>query len=762
MTNLGRPDEQKETERRLNRSGSRLPQVAGYEVLEELGRGGMAAVYRARHLKLNRIVALKVLVSAHHASSEMLERFEGEARLIAGLSNPGIVQIHEVGTTDGLPYLALEYVPGGSLAARLAQAPITARQAAEMTLQMARSMQVAHLAGIVHRDLKPANVLLDAEGHPKIADFGIAKDLSSGAGQTRTGDVIGTPNYMAPEQASGISKTIGPATDVYALGAILYEMLTGRPPFRGQDPVETVLLVLTQEPVTVRRLAPRVDLDLETICSKCLQKDARKRYAVAGELADDLQRFLNGEPIRARRAAPPERVVKWVRRHPAWSALLAVLIFSIGGFTSYALWKNAQLSQLLNERNRSLSRSEQNFRNAITAVTRRIYSAGALQSDPIREELAFFEEIRKQAGDSEAARWERASAAGWCGTLLAKINEPARAEQAFAEALAAFQELHREFPDKLVHRRELADVQARYANFLSGQTRFDESQLQFDAAIRNFEELIQNLHDPEPNPPAELSDLKRQLRGQLAMVLNNSGVMLRQRGADPLARYQQALQIREELAGESPNDSQTVLDLAVSRMNLGAYHQAAQDWESAEALYRQSLIDFGQIPAEESKNEVVRNAIAGAQLNLAQVLTQVEDPEATQWFRSGTQLLEEWVKLSPRSVQAREMLIDARINWAKFALSQDDLVQAKTQLQAVIFWYENLRIEYPENETYQQALAKMKSYLQEVEKAAAEADLSSIEIDVRRLLAWKKNSRQLSRAGAHRVASPFGISGRHS
>jgi formylglycine-generating enzyme required for sulfatase activity len=311
-----------------------LPSFGDYEVLGELGRGGMGVVYKARQRALDRIVAVKMILAGAHAGAEELARFRSEATALARLQHPNIVQIHEVGAHDGRPYFCLEYVEGGSLADRLGGAPLPARPAAELVRTLAGAVHAAHRKGVVHRDLKPANVLLTADGTPKVTDFGLAKRLDAPAGGTQSGVVVGTPSYMAPEQAGGAGKRVGPAADVYALGAILYECLTGRPPFKAATLAETLLQVLSEEPASVRQLQPGVPADLETICHRCLQKEPGKRYASAEELAEDLRRFQAGEPIRARPAGAVERAVKWAKRRPALAALLGVVLLALVGLTA--------------------------------------------------------------------------------------------------------------------------------------------------------------------------------------------------------------------------------------------------------------------------------------------------------------------------------------------------------------------------------------------------------------------------------------------
>ncbi len=338
--------------------------AAGFEVLEVLGRGGMGVVYKARQKSLNRVVAVKMLLAGGQADRDTVARFKTEAEAVARLQHPNIVQIHEVGEGDGQRYFCLEFVDGGSLADLLDGTPATPGRAAELVEVVARAVQYAHERGVLHRDLKPANILLASGGReppersdasgvgpplafftPKLTDFGLARFLDRSERTTKTGGTVGTPSYMAPEQATG--GAVGPWTDVYALGAVLYEMLTGRPPFKAETPLETVLQVVGEEPVTIRRLQPKVPRDLETVCLKCLEKEPKKRYASAAELADDLRRFLDGEPVRGRPVPAWERGARWARRRPAVAALIAstaaAVVLGLAGVT--LLWQRAELRQ---------------------------------------------------------------------------------------------------------------------------------------------------------------------------------------------------------------------------------------------------------------------------------------------------------------------------------------------------------------------------------------------------------------------------------
>jgi len=313
-----------------------LPALANYEVISEVARGGMGVVYRARQTTLNRIVALKMILGGRLADPDDLVRFRTEALAAANLQHPHIVKVHDVGEVDGHPYFSMEFIEGQSLAQKLAQGPLPSRVAARYVRLVAKAIHYAHRQGILHRDLKPSNIMIDPEDEPHITDFGLAKRLGGDSGHTRTGSVLGTPSYMAPEQAAGKIRELGPAADVYGLGAVLYECLTGRPPFRAETPLDTLMQVTHNQPVPPSLLNPKVDHDLETICLKCLEKDPRDRYLSAEALADDLGRYLNNESISARSFNVLDRLARTLEhsQHDAafstWSSMLLIMAFVVG------------------------------------------------------------------------------------------------------------------------------------------------------------------------------------------------------------------------------------------------------------------------------------------------------------------------------------------------------------------------------------------------------------------------------------------------
>jgi hypothetical protein len=414
------------------------PAVPGYEILGELGRGGMGVVYQARQLGLERTVALKMVLTGIHTGPKDLARFRAEAALIARLQHPNIVQIYDVGEAAGRPYFVLEFVAGGSLAQHLQGTPQPARPAAQLVETLARAVHAAHANGVIHRDLKPANILLEGSGlegqgsgkkflrqsdpprlissflTPKITDFGVAK-CAGGVGEapdlrgpTVTGELLGTPNYMAPEQAMVPRQPVGPAADVYALGAILYELLTGRPPFTGETPLATVAQVLHNEPVSVANLQPNVPRELEIISLKCLRKEPRQRYGSARELAEDLQRFLRDEPIRARPVGAVEILWRWVLRHPVPAGLLAagllapavalitISLLSARLVRSTALESAAQQAELLEEATREYSRIVRRVEEASFTVNKTVSPTPG--TVPLSIPATFLHDVGQQLG----------------------------------------------------------------------------------------------------------------------------------------------------------------------------------------------------------------------------------------------------------------------------------------------------------------------------------------------------------------------------
>ena len=360
-----------------------------YELLEEIARGGMGVVYRALQTSLNRIVAVKMILAGQLASESDVRRFRIEAEAAANLDHPNIVPIYEVGQFDGHHFFSMGFVEGESLAARVADGPLPAREAAELAETIALAIHYGHAQGVIHRDLKPANVLLDQTGQPRVTDFGLAKRLDTDEGLTATGAIMGTPSFMSPEQASGKTDKINESSDIYSLGAILYCLLTGRPPFQAASSYETIIQVIRQEPISPRVVNPDVPLDLETICLKCLQKDLARRYASAGALAEDLRQFLTGEVIQARPVGLAERTWRWCRRNPVVAATTSIAVLALLGGTVVSLYYAVENDRRAQEALESRARAMASEKNAKASADRATASeAKAIASEKVANSKA--------------------------------------------------------------------------------------------------------------------------------------------------------------------------------------------------------------------------------------------------------------------------------------------------------------------------------------------------------------------------------------
>jgi len=322
--------------------GTALRYLGDYEILEEIARGAMGVVYKARQTSLDRIVAIKMILAGELADAESIQRFRAEAEAAARLHHPHIVSVHEVGEYAGHHYFCMDYVAGQNLKKKMLDGPLAPLKATEYVTAIAVALQSAHEQGVLHRDLKPANIMIDQSDQPRITDFGLAKIIGQDSGLTHTGAVMGSPSYMAPEQAEGRLHAVGPASDVYALGAILYELLTGRAPFQGPSLANTINQVVHQPPIAPRSLNPQIPVDLETICLKCLEKHSAGRYASAAELADDLQRFANRQPISARTASWPIRAWSVAKNRPWLITTLTILCCSLLLAVTYGLWQHSR------------------------------------------------------------------------------------------------------------------------------------------------------------------------------------------------------------------------------------------------------------------------------------------------------------------------------------------------------------------------------------------------------------------------------------
>ncbi|MDG3005329.1 protein kinase domain-containing protein [Paludisphaera mucosa] len=582
---------------------------SGYALEAVIGRGGMGVVHRARQVGLGRLVALKRIAAGADASPAELARFRVEAEAAASLRHPNIVPIHDVGVIDGTPFYAMELLEGGSLADRLAAGPMPAREAAALTATLARAIEHAHRGGVVHRDLKPPNVLFAGDGTPKVADFGLAKRLDAAA-VTRSGAIMGTPSYMAPEQATGEIVGAHPPVDVYALGAILFECLTGRPPFLAPSPVETLDLVRSSEPPSPGRLQPGVPRDVQTICLTCLEKSPARRYATAAALADDLDRFLRGEPILARPAGPVDRLVKWARRRPSQAALATLAILAAAGAVAGALVHDSRLRAALglaevaaNEAKRQRTAAESNYRDAREALGR---LTGAF-SDPRFRNVPRLDELRRVQLEAALGFYDHALArADPTDPVVLRDTAEAAVEAANLQIVLG---RRADAEANLLRARRLLTTLAGDASDDPGLMRSRMiTHLKLGVMLMDGEparavaELEQGLALAERSPDAA----SWQGRHDVAWCLHNLGSAWQLAGRSELAdpHLARAATILDGLLRERPDDpglaastAQTYINLGNGRGVLGRLDQAEADFERAGDLLERATAEQPEIPS---------------------------------------------------------------------------------------------------------------------------------------------------------------------
>lgn len=609
--------------------------IGGYHVLEEIGRGGMGVVYRAFDAELKRHVALKVLTGGSKASVDALVRFRGEAELVAKLQHPHIVQIYDSGEHEGQQFLVLELVDGGSLERYIAGKPQDAREAAITIETLARAVEVAHQEGIIHRDLKPANVLRSRSGSLKITDFGLAKQLDHSLGFSRTGDLRGTPQYMAPEQAARDGGSVSAATDVYALGAMLFEMLTGRPPFVANNLLDILDQIIGAEPASPSQLVPRLPRDLCTICLKCLEKDPKRRYPTAAALADDLRRWLDGQAIMARPLSRMERGQRWLRRHPMGASLalasgVAIVALTLYGFSVQERRHHEQQAQ---EAERHRIESEALFTQAVDAVDS--FYRDVIASDPQlsrkkellrtliqrykalvdlqtktraqnRDQLAgSFTHLGKlldTIGDKygaldayykaydlrqdnsarphlPAARHAMAQVDLALGNVHADTGDRAQADAYLHRAIDELQSLVDWDAKNTDYRRDLAEAwHSRGALYMF----WKGSAAAYDPLLKG-RTLNEQLFRERPDDPAVLRGLARSY-GYLGDIELDLG-----RPADAEASYAKSRDLRRRLAEEPGAELESRFQYARSFRNFGNLHAQARNYIEAEKAYQQAL-----------------------------------------------------------------------------------------------------------------------------------------------------------------------------
>jgi tetratricopeptide (TPR) repeat protein/tRNA A-37 threonylcarbamoyl transferase component Bud32 len=568
------------------------PVLEGYELFEVIGRGGASIVYRARDLRLQRTVAIKVL--RERAGKIVRERFRREARALAALHHPNIIRVIEVGESRGQVFLVLEYVAGQSLSQFTAGEPQLPDPAARLVRQIADAMHRAHEAGLVHRDLKPGNILLDpcfgpGDGAgldrfvPRVTDFGIVKDLNEDESLTRTRDCLGTPSYMAPEQVRGGAMDVDCRTDVYAIGALLYELLTGRPPFRASTPMDTMLLVRFDEPVAPSRLQSKVPRALETICLKCLEKSPGRRYVSALQLAEDLDRYLEGRPVLARPTPGYLRAWQWSRRHPGWAAasvclLVMLLTAGVGGpllaHHQAALRADAERNEQLanNERTRAHAHLDLASQALEQTLDQTLRSARLLnlalddvRANLIRGAAPYLEQFVQLEASDRSLQLRQCRSLLQLASLHTQEEDRETARGEYLRAMTLLNDIQKKAPQDQTVWSVQASANLEYGRFLhieNNQT--NRAEKHYQEALSIYRRLIE-LHPTQP-----------QWRDQGAIVLSLLGAALMKqpdRLEDARKFHLEAIRLREQLVAELPNRHDLRHYAALTRMNLGMLHR---------------------------------------------------------------------------------------------------------------------------------------------------------------------------------------------
>lgn len=738
--------------------------LGDYELIEEIARGGMGVVVKARHVKLHRTVALKMILAGQLANEEDIRRFYVEAEAAARLDHPNIVPIYEVGEIDGQHFFSMRLVEGSSLAGRIAAGPLSPRDAARTMRSVAAAVQYAHERGVIHRDLKPANVLLDRDGEPMVTDFGLAKPIESDQGLTASGQILGTPGYMAPEQALGKTHELGPACDIYALGAVLYALLTGRPPFQSASVLETLRHVVEREPVPPRQLNPSVPRDLETICLKCLSKEPGHRYPTAQALRDDLDLYLSDCPVTARPVGVPTRFWRWCRRNPIVASLSAAVVISLVVGTAVSTSLAITASRRAAEAEANFIEARRNFERAWEVVDRYLTRVSEntllnqpgmqpLQHELLQEALDYYRRFAKEHGDDPQLREELAGANFRVGLIAEVVNPDLRAAlPSFERALEIQDSLQESNPDdrdiqdqigdtltalsrvrfrlgeldqSLADARRALDVRRRLA--VSGDP---ETQRELANSDMNLALLYRAQGDLSASHQAHLEAqsirqgvLRKHddpaVRRDLAMGfynLANLSLDLND-NAQALDHLQSAIDGFLAVLRDEPDDLDNDYRLGVCYRLQGELHYAAEDSGRAVesfALARDRLRNLADRNPEVSE---YRSQLADLNMNLGQLEDELNDvPAARQSLGDALRLFTELNRETPSPLFRRRIANTLHslslIQWdaGEHGAAIDGLQQSADLLT-------ELTAESPDDESLTAHLSEVQSTLDEFEQA---------------------------------------------
>jgi serine/threonine-protein kinase len=710
--------------------------IGGYELLGKIAQGGMGVVWRALQKNLNRVVALKTLRAGPQASAPDRRRFRAEAEAVARLEHPHIVPIYEVGEQDGELYFSMKLFEGGSLAQAKARFAGDPRATAKVMATVASAVHYAHQRGILHRDLKPGNILLDDQGEPHVGDFGLAKRIPGsagapeGSGITQSGAILGTPSYMAPEQATGKTEAVTTAVDIYSLGAILYELQTGRPPFKGETLLETLCDLLEREPVPPRTLNPRADRDLETICLKCLEKQPGRRYPTAQALADDLQRFLAGEPIEARPLTTVQRLGRWCRRQPVLAGMSAALLLSfITGFVLVAWqWRRAEghaqkaqdnFVQATKQRLEAESQSQRAERNAVAADEARREAEKQQQRAEANARLAQQERVDAEKQKQRAEENFRLAheAVNDLSTRLTEamqnLEEMPGRKEVLEQARKYYQTFLKQSADNPALQRDLADVSVRLASI----SRATGSKGDALAAERTALDLYEKLHAAKSDDPA--------LQQKLADAMLHVGLSYHEVGQEDasMATYRQARALFEKFLQQRPDDPKLLSGLSKVFHNLGV--RTVYDLRPAEGLgyFQEALKYHEKLVGFKPNDAFVLNGLAGIHSGVAHCLSdQGQFKEAVVALEKAEAIREKLVQQHPQVAQFQRDLGEVQYNKAVQYRKLGRPAEALAADERAHALYDKLVQDHPGITQFQRDLAGSEIKLGEARRNAGRTD----------------------------------------
>jgi eukaryotic-like serine/threonine-protein kinase len=645
-------------------------QVLGdFELLEVLGEGGMGVVYRARQVSLNRQVALKMIRAARIASPGQVARFRNEAETVASLDHPNVVPIYEVGEVNGQLFYSMKLIEGGNLGEHLARFQAEPRRAGQVIRDIALAIHHAHQHGILHRDLKPSNVLLDTVGRPHIVDFGLAKWIRVDTELTQSGLLVGTPSYMAPEQAEAGQdgrRTVTTATDVYGIGAVLYALLTGGPPFAGGTLLETLEQVRSHDPAAPRRLRPQMPRDLETICLKCLAKEPARRYVTAGELAEELERFLDGRPIRARPVGALGRLMKWAQRQRALAALVAVSAVSLVTFIVLVMLHNFRLQAEVRRAENSETeakgqrlRANANYHEARETIGRMLNRLEAkrlaglpqvteLRRDLLEDSLTFYQRVLGEQDSPEPdVRSDAAQAFHRTAVIQAGLGRPAAAQENFSRSVALLEELAAQHPDVLSYQNNLAWCYNDYGTFLGTLGKNGQKKEQYQKSLG----VLERLALVQPNDP--------EVRANLAQIHHLLGI---ENGVTPEAEahYTQALALTTELLKQFPGAVRDLNRVGDHCLCLGSLYAQTGRLLKAEDTYQLGEVALKALVQDHPQIQNSGVSLASLYVNWSYLAKEASQAgPALERLGRAIQLMEAFFQQEPNAVEARFRLVRA-------------------------------------------------------------------------------------------------------